>query len=112
MATRTLTEQAIVLRPEDDVAIAKKELAAITTRGFVFMDTPGHDPVSITGLVAGGCNIICSPPAAVPSRLQAGVVDQAGHQLPHVPAHGGGHGRELRRHPGRHAVAGGGPSDF
>src|SRR6266849_6391480 len=32
----------------------------ITTRGFVFMDTPGHDPVSITGLVAGGCNIICS----------------------------------------------------
>src|SRR5262249_38205761 len=25
----------------------------ITTRGFVFMDTPGHDPVSITGLVAG-----------------------------------------------------------
>jgi len=31
----------------------------ITTRGFVFMDTPGHDPVSITGLVAGGCNIIC-----------------------------------------------------
>lgn len=31
----------------------------ITTRGFVFMDTPGHDPVSITGLVAGGCTVIC-----------------------------------------------------
>jgi altronate hydrolase len=31
----------------------------IATRGFVFMDTPGHDPVSITGLVAGGCNVIC-----------------------------------------------------
>jgi altronate hydrolase len=31
----------------------------IATRGFVFMDTPGHDPVSITGLVAGGSNIIC-----------------------------------------------------
>jgi altronate hydrolase len=30
----------------------------ITKRGFVFMDTPGHDPVSITGLVAGGCNVI------------------------------------------------------
>jgi altronate hydrolase len=30
----------------------------IRTRGFVFMDTPGHDPVSITGLVAGGCNVI------------------------------------------------------
>jgi len=31
----------------------------MTTKGFVFMDTPGHDPVSITGLVAGGANIIC-----------------------------------------------------
>jgi len=31
----------------------------ITTRGFVFMDTPGLDPVSITGLVAGGCNVLC-----------------------------------------------------
>jgi arabinonate dehydratase len=31
----------------------------ISTRGFVFMDTPGHDPVSITGLVAGGCNVVC-----------------------------------------------------
>ncbi|MBI2467796.1 MAG: altronate dehydratase [Candidatus Rokubacteria bacterium] len=31
----------------------------ITTRGFVFMDTPGHDPVSVTGLVAGGANIVC-----------------------------------------------------
>jgi altronate hydrolase len=31
----------------------------VTTRGLVFMDTPGHDPVSITGLVAGGANVIC-----------------------------------------------------
>jgi altronate hydrolase len=30
----------------------------ITTRGFVFMDTPGHDPVSVTGLVAGGANMV------------------------------------------------------
>lgn len=29
----------------------------ITSTGFVFMDTPGFDPVSMTGLVAGGCNI-------------------------------------------------------
>src|SRR6266567_7325117 len=29
----------------------------ITTRGFCFMDTPGYDPVSMTGLVAGGCNL-------------------------------------------------------
>ncbi|HXJ59357.1 MAG TPA: altronate dehydratase family protein [Verrucomicrobiae bacterium] len=30
---------------------------AITTPGFCFMDTPGYDPVSMTGLVAGGCTI-------------------------------------------------------
>lgn len=30
----------------------------IRKRGFQFMDTPGHDPTSITGLVAGGCNVI------------------------------------------------------
>jgi altronate hydrolase len=30
----------------------------ITEKGFVFMDTPGLDPVSVTGLAAGGCNII------------------------------------------------------
>ena len=32
--------------------------APIRKRGFVFMDTPGHDPTSVTGLVAGGCNLI------------------------------------------------------
>ncbi|MGE0726381.1 MAG: UxaA family hydrolase [Alphaproteobacteria bacterium] len=31
----------------------------ITARGFVFMDTPGYDPVSATGQVAGGANIVC-----------------------------------------------------
>lgn len=31
----------------------------ITEKGFVFMDTPGYDPVSATGQVAGGCNVIC-----------------------------------------------------
>ena len=31
----------------------------ITARGFVFMDTPGYDPVSATGQVAGGANLIC-----------------------------------------------------
>ncbi|MBI2924810.1 MAG: altronate dehydratase [Verrucomicrobia bacterium] len=29
----------------------------ITTPGFCFMDTPGYDPVSMTGLVCGGCNV-------------------------------------------------------
>jgi altronate hydrolase len=31
----------------------------VTSRGFVFMDTPGYDPVSATGQVAGGANMIC-----------------------------------------------------
>ena len=31
----------------------------VTARGFVFMDTPGYDPVSATGQVAGGANVIC-----------------------------------------------------
>jgi altronate hydrolase len=31
----------------------------VTARGFVFMDSPGFDPVAITGEVAGGANLIC-----------------------------------------------------
>jgi altronate hydrolase len=30
----------------------------VTGKGFVFMDTPGYDPVSATGQVAGGANIL------------------------------------------------------
>jgi len=30
----------------------------VTRKGFVFMDTPGYDPVSATGQVAGGANLI------------------------------------------------------
>ncbi|MGH3387383.1 MAG: UxaA family hydrolase, partial [Actinomadura sp.] len=29
-----------------------------TASGLIFMDTPGYDPVSVTGMVAGGANII------------------------------------------------------
>src|SRR6186997_1193845 len=32
---------------------------AATAKGFVYMDTPGFDPVSATGQVAGGANMIC-----------------------------------------------------
>ena len=31
----------------------------VTEHGFVYMDTPGYDPVSATGQVAGGANLIC-----------------------------------------------------
>lgn len=30
----------------------------VTTRGLAFMDSPGYDPVSVTGQVAGGCNLV------------------------------------------------------
>lgn len=31
----------------------------VTSRGFVFMDSPGFDPASATGQVASGANILC-----------------------------------------------------
>jgi altronate hydrolase len=50
-------------------AVAKggrAELAAVyeyaepvTQPGFVFMDTPGYDPVSVTGIIAGGATVVC-----------------------------------------------------
>jgi altronate hydrolase len=30
----------------------------VDSPGFAFMNTPGYDPVSLTGLAAGGCNLI------------------------------------------------------
>jgi altronate hydrolase len=30
----------------------------VTAKGFVVMDTPGYDPVSMTGIVAGGANVL------------------------------------------------------
>ncbi len=38
----------------DVVAYAER----IAERGLVHMDTPGYDPVSVTGQVAGGCNVV------------------------------------------------------
>lgn len=31
----------------------------IDTHGFTFMDSPGYDPASITGMVASGANVVC-----------------------------------------------------
>jgi altronate hydrolase len=31
----------------------------VTSRGMVFMDTPGYDPVSVTGIIAGGATVVC-----------------------------------------------------
>jgi altronate hydrolase len=30
----------------------------VRAKGLVFMDTPGFDPVSVTGIVAGGANLL------------------------------------------------------
>ena len=30
----------------------------VTDKGFTFMDSPGYDPASVTGQIAGGCNVV------------------------------------------------------
>ncbi|MCR8726362.1 UxaA family hydrolase [Frigidibacter sp. ROC022] len=32
--------------------------AKVTEKGFVFMDSPGYDPASVTGQIAGGCQLV------------------------------------------------------
>src|SRR5215475_3300099 len=41
-----------------DMVNVYKYAEPITTHGFVFMDSPGYDPVSATGQVASGANLI------------------------------------------------------
>ncbi len=36
-----------------------KYAEAVTAKGFVFMDSPGYDPCSVTGQVASGANVVC-----------------------------------------------------
>ncbi len=31
----------------------------LQSKGFVFMDSPGYDPASVTGQIAAGCNVCC-----------------------------------------------------
>ena len=31
----------------------------VRSRGFTFMDSPVYDPASVTGQIAGGCNLVC-----------------------------------------------------
>ena len=74
----------------------------VKARGFVFMDTPGYDPVAATGQVAGGANrclLHHRPRQRV--RLQARAVDQAGDQHADVQAYRRRYGRELRHGAGR-----------
>ncbi len=52
----------------------------IREKGFVFMDTPGFDPVGATGQVAGGCNVMCFTTGRGSAFGLANAVDQARHQ--------------------------------
>lgn len=36
-----------------------KYAETVRAQGFTFMDTPGYDPASVTGQIAGGCNLVC-----------------------------------------------------
>ncbi|CTQ50371.1 UxaA family hydrolase [Jannaschia donghaensis] len=36
-----------------------KYAEAVTVPGFTFMDSPGYDPASVTGQIAGGCQLVC-----------------------------------------------------
>ena len=36
-----------------------KYAAPVRASGFTFMDTPGYAPASVTGQIAGGCNLVC-----------------------------------------------------
>ena len=74
----------------------------VSERGFVHMDTPGYDPVSVTGQVAGGCNVVAfttgrgsafgfkpAPSIKIATYTRA------------VCAPGAGHGRRRRKGPRR-----------
>ena len=86
----------------------------VTAHGFVYMDTPGYDPVSATGQVAGGANMICfttgrgSAYGCAPSpSLKLATNSRA------VAAAGRGHGHQLRRDHRRQGLdPGDGPAHF
>lgn len=42
-----------------DLAAVYEYAEPVTEPGFVFMDTPGYDPVSVTGIIAGGATVVC-----------------------------------------------------
>ena len=69
----------------------------VAARGLVFMDTPGYDPVSATGQVAGGANLICftTGRGSVYGCKPSPSVKLATNS-DHVPPHGRRHGLQLR----------------
>ena len=50
---------AVAKAGQADLAAVYEYAEPVTARGLVFMDTPGYDPVSVTGIVAGGATVVC-----------------------------------------------------
>ncbi|OIQ84539.1 D-galactarate dehydratase [mine drainage metagenome] len=50
---------AVAKAGQADLSAVYEYAEPITARGLVFMDTPGYDPVSVTGIVAGGATVVC-----------------------------------------------------
>ena len=69
--------------------------------GLVFMDTPGFDPVSVTGLIAGGVHLICftTGRGTVLGSIPAPTLKLASNGAA-VPPDAGRHGHRLRPGPG------------
>ncbi len=62
-----------------------------TRKGFVYMDTPGYDPVAATGQVAGGANMLCFTTGRGSAYgCSADPVGKACHQFRALRAHGRG----------------------
>jgi altronate hydrolase len=58
----TITEKslgAIAKGGSTDLRAVYRYAEPVTQPGLVFMDTPGYDPVSVTGMVAGGAQVVC-----------------------------------------------------
>ncbi len=71
----------------------------IDTRGFVYMDSPGYDPCSVTGQIASGANLVAfTTGRGSVSGYKPVPCYQARHQFGDVCADGRGHGHQLRRH--------------
>lgn len=49
---------AVAKAGQADLSAVYEYAEPITERGLVFMDTPGYDPVSVTGIVAGGATVV------------------------------------------------------
>ena len=50
---------AVAKSGQSDLAEVYEYAERISATGLCFMDTPGYDPVSVTGLIAGGATVVC-----------------------------------------------------